>query len=289
MVHIKCFSLTFFSVAFILRVLTLRSRKQPVGIIGYPLGYGPNFYSIGVRKDISKDVVSSLDFWLNHLMSCSPTDECPSDSLSVLYEGKGGTGRECGYRNYPPINTGLDPPILVGIVVGSVLFVAIVSFIVYRFKLLRQENRYKKRFVQQIARNINIGPSPSCISVEKLAEEVQHIGNSEGIIKKEELLKWINDVKLEFISDRDFDALWAAMDIDNNGEVNAIDFFVFLSACGEQFEEVYEEQRRMPKLERLKLAARRLSNINKLGEVGVRDIERKLERNNITPQPPAPS
>jgi hypothetical protein len=33
----------------------------------------------------------------------------------------------------------------------------------------------------------------------------------------------------------------------------------------------------MPKLERLKLAARRLSNINHLGEVGVRRLERKLE------------
>ena len=51
------------------------------------------------------------------------------------------------------------------------------------------------RFVQQIARNISIGPSPKCISVEKLAEEVQHIGNSEGTITKEELLKWMLDGK----------------------------------------------------------------------------------------------
>ena len=48
--------------------------------------------------------------------------------------------------------------------------------------------------MQQIARNINIGPSPKCLSIEKLAEEVQHIGNSDGIITKDELLKWISDV-----------------------------------------------------------------------------------------------
>ena len=97
-------------------------------------------------------------------------------------------------------------------------------------------------------------------------------------ITKDELLKWMLDVKLEFISDRDFNALWSAMDIDNTGEVNAIDFFVFLSACGSEFEQVYREQKAMPKQERLKLAARRLSNINKMGENGVRALEHRLER-----------
>ena len=67
---------------------------------------------------------------------------------------------------------------------------------------------------------------------------------------------------LEFISDSDFNALWAAMDVDNNGEVNAIDFFVFLSACGSQFEEVFHEQQGLTKKERLDAAARRLSKIN---------------------------
>ena len=85
-------------------------------------------------------------------------------------------------------------------------------------------------------------------------------------------------MKLEFISDSDFDALWAAMDLDNSGQVNAIDFFVFLSACGSEFEEVYNEQQVLPKKERLKLAARRLSNINRLGERGVRKLEMQLER-----------
>ena len=186
-------------------------------------------------------------------MSCSPTDECPTESLSILYEGKGGTGRECGYINYPPVNTGHDPATLALIVVGSVLLVAMASFVFYKVKLHRQEIRYKKRFVQQIARNISIGPSPNSIPVDKLAEEVQHIGNKDGIITKAELMKWMLDVKLEFISDRDFDALWDAMDIDHNGVVNAIDFFVFLSACGDQFEKVYEEQQQMPKKERLKV------------------------------------
>ena len=63
-----------------------------------------------------------------------------------------------------------------------------------------------------------------------------------------------------------------------SSKVNAIDFFVFLSACGSEFEEVYREQQKMSKPERLKWAARRLSNVNRMGENGVRILERRLER-----------
>ena len=252
------------------------------------MGFGLNYFSFGIRKDIPTEVVDTLNYWLNVLMTCSPTstadnddiNECSTNSLAVLYPKNGGTGKECNYVQFPPPDNKLNSKVVAGIVIGCVTFVGAISSIIYLYKLKQQERRFKKRFVQQIARNINIGPSPSCIPVEKLAEEVQHIGNNEGTITKSELLQWMLDVKLEFISDNDFDALWSAMDIDNKGEVNAIDFFVFLSACGSEVEEVYHEQRTLPKKERLKLAARRLSNINKLGETGVRKLQMKLERNN---------
>jgi hypothetical protein len=47
---------------------------------------------------------------------------------------------------------------------------------------------------------------------------------------------------MPFISDKDFDALWSAMDIRDRGAVDPVQFIVFLSACGPQFEEVYKEQ-----------------------------------------------
>jgi hypothetical protein len=227
--------------------------------------------------------VDTLDHWLNYLMTCSPTDECPTDSLTVLYPTNGGgTGRECGYVQFPPSpeGHGLPPKIVAVIVIGVVALVSALATVLHQIRLRDQQQRFKKRFVQQIARNITIGPSPSCIPVEKLVEEVQHIGNAEGIITKPDLLQWMWDVKLEFISERDFDALWTAMDPEAKGEVNAIDFFVFLSACGNEFEQVYDEQQHMPKMERLKLAARRLSNINKVGEDGVRLLQQKLDRQN---------
>jgi hypothetical protein len=234
------------------------------------------------------ELLTTLNYWLLKLMTCSPNTECPNDSLAVLYSETAGTGRECGYVQFPPPpkTSGVSGKVVGGIVAGVVLLVASITSIIYIYKLRRQEKRFRKRFVQQIARNIIIGPSPSCIPVEKLAEEVQHIGNEHGIITKSELLQWMLDVKLEFISDSDFSALWSVMDLENKGEVNAIDFFVFLSACGDEFEQVYQEQAKMPKTERLKLAARRLSNINKLGENGVRALQHRLERRNANQSGP---
>jgi hypothetical protein len=154
-----------------------------------------------------------------------------------------------------------------------------VLFSIWHYYIMKkQEKRYKKRFVQQIARNIEIGPSPGLISPEKLAEEILHIGQGKGVISKEDLAKWIHDVKMEFITEQDFDALWNAMDVNGTGVVNPVEFIVLLSACGPEFEKVYEAQKKLSKLERLKLAARRLTNLAELGEEGVRRIENKLDR-----------
>ena len=90
-----------------------------------------------------------------------------------------------------------------------------------------------------------------------------------------------------FISEKDFNSLWNAMDIDHCGEVNAVDFIVFLSACGPEFDEVYRETERLPKTEKLKLAARRLTNISRFGERGVRRNEIKLERRSRELKPTA--
>jgi hypothetical protein len=83
---------------------------------------------------------------------------------------------------------------------------------------------------------------------------------------------------MEFITEKDFDALWNAMDVNRTGVVNPVEFIVFLSACGPEFEKVYAAQEKMSKIERLKLAARRLTNLAELGEEGVRRIENKLDR-----------
>lgn len=244
---------------------------QPIGLIGEPMTSGLSHYAIGVGRHLNRSVVDTLSHWLNVLMV--------DGTLSSFYEGQGGTGKECGYVLYPAEEDDrlLSNGGIVGIVIGAVVAVAIPFALWHMFAIRRQQKRYRKRFVQQIARNIEIGRRPGCISPEKLSAEIQHIGQGKDCISKADLSKWIHDIKMNFISERDFQALWNAMDVDGTGEVDAVEFVVFLSACGPEFEEVYEEIEKLPKLERLKLAARRLTNLASHGEEGVRQIERSLE------------
>ena len=175
---------------------------------------------------------------LNVLMICDPNNEngtCPEGNLATFYEKSGGTGRECNYVQFPHPEVEepkLSKGAIAGIVTGAVAFVTLIFVAWHCYKMRQQEKRYKKRFVQQIARNIEIGPSPGTIPADKLAEAIEHIGQGKGVISKEDLRKWISDIKLDFISEKDFDALWNAMDVNGKGEVDAIEFILFLSACG---------------------------------------------------------
>jgi len=263
---------------FVLRVSMkgecLDVNQKPIGVIGEPMQSGLSHYSIGVGKHVDRAVVDTISYWMNVLMV--------NGTLAKLYEGQGGTGKECGYVLYPDDGTDyrlLSEAAIAGIVLGAVVVLIIIPLLAWhRYRLKRQERRYKKRFVQQIARNIEIGRRPGCISASELTEEVLHIGRGKSVISKDDLRNWIHDIKMNFISERDFEALWSAMDIEGNGEVDVVEFVVFLSACGPEFEEVYEEQMKLPKIERLKLAARRLTNLSEHGEAGVRKIERTLDR-----------
>ena len=116
------------------------------------------------------------------------------------------------------------------------------------------------------------------IPAEKLSEAFRHIGGDDGLISKEDLARWLNDLHMDFMSERDFDRLWDAMDMDRRGVVEPLDFFAFLSECGPQFKEVHKEYSTLPKSERLKLALRRLSNISLMGEEGVEQLERQRNR-----------
>ena len=88
----------------------------------------------------------------------------------------------------------------------------------------------------------------------------------------------MNDLHMDFMSEKDFDRLSDAMDLDGAGFVDPIVFFSFLAECGPQFKEVHREYSSLPKSERIKLAARRLSNISAMGQEGVKKMERRNNR-----------
>ena len=311
------------------------SYNNPIGVIGDPLDYGLNYFAFGVREDIPHEVVRTLNFWLQALMECYPDDPdttngyCPNGkgSISRMYYARqeesslGGTGLECGYVQYPqpPTNHhGLSKryKIITTVTPSAILIVVWIALFYYKNRQLKkQEQRMKKRFIQQLARNIEIGPSAHNITAEKLSQAYQHISGvslnntastefgvaapvtrdsdsttatlnsayftpTNEFISKKDLAQWMNDLHLDFLSEKDFDRLWDTMDIHRHGYVDPIEFCIFLNECKKQFEQVHEEYNTMPKVEKMKLKTRRLSNIEAVGGdlEEIRKIERRIDR-----------
>ncbi|CAB9507818.1 expressed unknown protein [Seminavis robusta] len=272
------------------RVLELYNDKKclanglPIGIIGEPLEYGPHAFAFGIRNDLPDSLVQTLNFWMEALMACFPQDPngyCPNGegSISHLFALHGGIGNECGYVQFPELDQGgLPVGAIVAIALIPVLLVVVVGMVYHMRQLKQQEKRMKKRFIQQLARNIDIGDSARQISAQKLSEAFQHIGGQEGLITKADLAKWMNDLHLDFLSEQDFNRLWDTMDMDGTGYVDPIEFIIFLNACEKEVKEVHEEWDPLPKTEKRKLAFLRLSNIKEHGEEEVKKMQRRHNR-----------
>lgn len=108
------------------------------------------------------------------------------------------------------------------VILGVLLFSG-VAFFFHRNVIEAQKKRYKEHFVRGIARNITIADSAGRVDPEQLKKEFDHIDKDKGgTISKDELKKFLMSGKVGDISDKDVDAMWAAIDIDNSGEVDFV-------------------------------------------------------------------
>jgi len=145
------------------------------------------------------------------------------------------------------------------VILGLFVF-GIGAFLLHRSSANNQKKRYKEHFVRGIARNITIAESAGCIDPEQLKKEFDFIDkDGGGTISKDELTEFLKSGKVGNISDKDIGAMWAAIDIDNSGEVDFVEFIAFLGSCGDEFDTANKEQKTMSKDEKLMYASRRLS------------------------------
>lgn len=145
-------------------------------------------------------------------------------------------------------------------VILGVLIVAVGGTVFHRNAIAKQKNRYKEHFVRGIARNITIADSAGLVDPEQLKKEFDSIDkDGGGTISKDELKEFLKSGKVGDISDKDIEAMWAAIDIDNSGEVDFVEFIAFLGTCGNEFEATHKEQKAMTKDEKLTYASQRLS------------------------------
>lgn len=146
------------------------------------------------------------------------------------------------------------------IVILGVLVFGAGTFLLHRDIAKKQQRRYKEQFVRGIAKNITISDAAGRVDPDQLKKEFDFIDKDKGgTISKDELKEFIASGKIGEISDKDVEAMWHAIDIDNSGEVDFVEFISFLGSCGSAFDQVNKEQRAMTKDQKLKYASQRLS------------------------------
>jgi len=141
-----------------------------------------------------------------------------------------------------------------------------VGFLLHRNARAKQKKRYKAHFVRGIAKNITIAPSAGMISVEEMKNEFNSIDKDKGgTIMRDELNEFVE-------SGKNFDAMFSALDIDNSGEIDFVEFAAFLSSCKSAFDKVNQEQKAMTADVKLMSASMRLSTIES-GAVAALQVE----------------
>eukprot|EP00934_Nitzschia_sp_Nitz4_P009048 Nitzschia sp. Nitz4//scaffold15_size197535//83649//88038//NITZ4_001578-RA/size197535-augustus-gene-0.208-mRNA-1//1//CDS//3329537715//9038//frame0 len=237
------------------------AQGKPIGIIGSPLSFGYSQYGIGIRNDMPQDVVHAIDYWLTELMTCIPEDpEC--DSLAAYYTG-GGTGEECGYSSSvggdkKSLSTGW----IAGIAVVPTVAALVVCALCAKRSLDNQRRKLRRRAVEHVAHYIILCPNSYDLDPDlQVAEFERFLRKHRRAISKESMRGWMMDKKLYYLADRDFEALWGALDIDQRNMVDPAEFIEYMGICGPDSDRLNAELHWLPKKERLAWISRRLSSL----------------------------
>lgn len=153
-----------------------------------------------------------------------------------------------------------QPGVIAGFVVLAVAILVIGLVLLHMHLQKKQAQRYKHMFARRVAQTIRIEGGHKLLTPKALAEEFRRIDEDKsGFLDREELRAFVQSGKVGIMSDSDFNALFAAMDVDGSGQIDFAEFCSFLSVCGDVYD---EEEMMLTKSERtakLTSAANRLS------------------------------
>lgn len=150
------------------------------------------------------------------------------------------TDPECSPTTYQEPDASLKGGVIAGIVLVSVALLVSVLYLWHRHRIQQQNERIRKKFARRIAETVKLEGSTRQLSPEALLEEFQKIdaGVVDGFISKEELWEFVQSGHAGDLSESDFNALFAAIDLDDNGQVDFLEFCTFMGKCNEDFDQL---------------------------------------------------
>lgn len=141
-------------------------------------------------------------------------------------------------------------------VILGVVVLLIVLYYLHGRQIAKQKTRIARQFARRVAETIKVEGSHTSLSAEALEEEFKRIDTDHnGYLTKSELRAFVNSGKIGTMSETDFNALFVALDVDQNGTVDFTEFCAFMAQCGNVYDEVEAkltpEQRRQSIIKRL--------------------------------------
>jgi len=252
---------------------TVAEIQQAMYIMGSP-GFRDNYVLATMYKLNEDEWLDAIDeaydtFKIADADRINPSNsECLVPGSCPTEEVWSNVGRDPNLSESPY----QEPPATVkaGPIVGfCVLGFALVLFAIYllvRHRTKQQEHRFRGHFVRTMCTRISVRQSVGAISPDALAKEFAKIDSvqNNGYIDKDELWAFVQTGKAGEMSEDDFGALFSAMDMQGRGKVSFVEFCTFLSGCGDQFDEAYEEKNTLDKEHLMKNNARRLSRLSQM-------------------------
>jgi len=169
--------------------------------------------------------------------SCSQTDQesCPSEEDFCEIDPH--CVAEAKYQE-PDATLKAGP--IAGIVVACFVVLIGVLYYFHLQQMKAQAARNQAVFARRIAETIKLEGPDRELTPEALAEEFKKIDNGcvDGNIDKKELWEFLNSGKVNKMNEKDFNALFAALDTDGDGTVSFMEFSAYMGKAYGDFEKM---------------------------------------------------
>eukprot|EP00978_Attheya_sp_CCMP212_P014244 scaffold36212_cov53-Attheya_sp.AAC.2 len=144
----------------------------------------------------------------------------------------------CSESPYQEPNGRVKSGVVAGFSVAAAVVVIALVCAMFLHRLKQQKQRIKLNFAARVAETIDLRASTNmALTPDALRKEFEMVDSSgDGFLSKEDLWAFMSSGKAGTMSEKDFGALFNALDIDKNGQVDFLEFCHFLTVCGQEFD-----------------------------------------------------
>ena len=159
------------------------------------------------------------------------TGACPTEEDWCV------TDPECSESPYKEPEGSVKSSAIAGFTVAGIVVLMAFLYGLHVWRTKQQARRFKKKFAKRMADTIDLRASMRQLSPDALAKEFQKIDRETpgGNISKEGLWNFLSTGKAGDLSESDFNALFAAIDLDQSGTVDFLEFCTFMGKCSEEY------------------------------------------------------